>query len=91
MVYAVARVGEVITSAAAAVIVAFLALLLASFGGFGSLGPALAIAVFVMLVTALTLIPALVSLIGPATFWPSKAWRREPKGTAFARIGDAVG
>jgi RND superfamily putative drug exporter len=91
MVYAVARVGEVITSAAAAVIVAFLVLLLASFGGFGSLGPALAIAVFVMLITALTLIPALVSLIGPATFWPSKAWRREPKGTAFVRIGAALG
>jgi RND superfamily putative drug exporter len=91
MVYAVARVGEVITSAAAAVIVAFLVLLLASFGGFGSLGPALAIAVFVMLITALTLIPALVSLIGTATFWPSKAWRREPKGTAFARIGAVLG
>ncbi|MEV0560622.1 MMPL family transporter [Dactylosporangium sp. NPDC050588] len=91
MVHAVARVGEVITSAAAAVIVAFLVLLLASFGGFGSLGPALAIAVFVMLVTGLTLIPALVSLIGPATFWPSKAWRREPKGTAFLRIGAALG
>jgi RND superfamily putative drug exporter len=91
MVYAVARVGEVIASAAAAVIVAFLVLLLASFGGFGSLGPALAIAVFVMLITALTLVPALVSLIGPATFWPSKAWRREPKGTAFARIGAALG
>jgi RND superfamily putative drug exporter len=91
MVYAVARVGEVITSAAAAVIVAFLVLLVASFGGFGSLGPALAIAVFVMLITALTLIPALVSLIGPATFWPSKAWRREPKGTAFARIGATLG
>jgi RND superfamily putative drug exporter len=91
MVYAVARVGEVITSAAAAVIVAFLVLLLASFGGFGSLGPALAIAVFVMLITALTLIPALVSLIGPATFWPSKAWRREPKGTAFVRIGAGLG
>jgi RND superfamily putative drug exporter len=91
MVFAVARVGEVITSAAAAVIVAFLVLLLASFGGFGSLGPALAIAVFVMLITGLTLIPALVSLIGPATFWPSKAWRREPKGTAFVRIGAALG
>src|SRR6185369_8525576 len=91
MVYAVARVGEVITSAAAAVIVAFLVLLLATFGGFGSLGPALAIAVFVMLITGLTLVPALVSLIGPATFWPSKAWRREPKGTAFARIGAALG
>ncbi|MFI5890736.1 MMPL family transporter [Actinoplanes sp. NPDC051513] len=91
MAYAVARVGEVITSAGAVVIVAFLALLLASFGGFGSLGPGLAIAVFVMLVTALTLIPALVGLIGPATFWPSKSWKREPKGTAFVRIGAALG
>ncbi len=91
MVHAVERVGEVITSAAAAVIIAFLVLLLATFGGFGSLGPALAIAVFAMLVTALTLIPALVSLIGTATFWPSKSWRRPPTGTRFARIGKAVG
>jgi RND superfamily putative drug exporter len=91
MVYAVERIGEVIASAAAAVIVAFLVLLLASFGGFGSLGPALAIAVFAMLVTALTLIPALVSLIGPATFWPSRSWRRQPVGTRFQRIGGAVG
>ncbi|HKT05502.1 MAG TPA: MMPL family transporter, partial [Rugosimonospora sp.] len=91
MVYAVERVGEVITSAAAAVIIAFLVLLLATFGGFGSLGPGLAIAVFAMLVTALTLIPALVSLIGPATFWPSKSWRRPPAGTRFQRIGATVG
>src|SRR4029450_10627718 len=64
MVQAVERVGEVIACAAAAVIIAFLVLLLASFGGFGSLGPALAIAVFVMLITAPTLIPAIVSLLG---------------------------
>jgi putative drug exporter of the RND superfamily len=91
MVHAVERVGEVIASAAAAVIVAFLVLLLATFGGFGSLGPALAIAVFAMLITALTLIPALVSLIGPATFWPSKGWKQPPKGSRFERIGALVG
>jgi putative drug exporter of the RND superfamily len=91
MVQAVERVGEVIASAAAAVIIAFLVLLLATFGGFGSLGPALAIAVFAMLITALTLIPALVSLIGPATFWPSKSWRQPPSGTHFERIGAVVG
>jgi putative drug exporter of the RND superfamily len=90
MVHSVERVGEVIASAAAAVIVAFLVLRLASFGGFGSLGPALAIAVFVMLITALTLIPALVSLIGPAMFWPSKKWRTRTEGTRFARIGTGV-
>jgi RND superfamily putative drug exporter len=91
MVQAVERIGEVIASAAAAVIIAFLVLLLATFGGFGSLGPALAIAVFAMLVTALTLIPAVLSLIGPATFWPSKSWRRPPTGTRFQRVGAAVG
>jgi putative drug exporter of the RND superfamily len=91
MVQAVERVGEVLASAAAAVIIAFLVLLLATFGGFGSLGPALAIAVFAMLVTALTLIPAVVSLLGPKVFWPSKAWRQTPTGTRFQRIGSAVG
>jgi len=91
MVHAVERVGEVIASAAAAVIIAFLVLLLASFGGFGSLGPALAIAVFAMLITALTLIPAIVSLLGTKIFWPSKSWKRQPTGTRFHRIGRAVG
>jgi RND superfamily putative drug exporter len=90
MAYALRRVGEVITSAAAAVIVAFLVLLLATFGGFGSLGSALAIAVFAMLVTAVTLVPALVSLIGPAMFWPSRSWRRPATGTVFQRVGATV-
>jgi RND superfamily putative drug exporter len=91
MVVSVERVGEVIASAAAAVIVAFLVLLLASLGFFGSLGPALAIAVGVMLITALTLIPALVSLLGRYVFWPSKAWQRQPSGTLAHRLGRAVG
>src|SRR3954462_10516739 len=91
MAYAVERVGEVITSGGAAVIVAFLVLLLASFGAFRSLGPALAIAVFAMMVTGLTLVPAVVCLIGPAMFWPSRAWRRPPTGTRFRRLGAVVG
>jgi RND superfamily putative drug exporter len=91
MVFAVERVGEVIASAAGAVIVAFLVLLLASLGFFGSLGPALAIAVGVMLVTSLTLIPALVSLLGRFVFWPSKAWQRQPKATMARRVGEIVG
>src|SRR4029079_18303371 len=91
MVVAVERVGEVIASAAGAVIVAFLVLLLASLAFFGSLGPALAIAVGVMLVTSLTLIPAIVSLLGRYVFWPSKAWQRQPKATMARRIGVLVG
>jgi putative drug exporter of the RND superfamily len=87
----VERVGEVIASAAGAVIVAFLALLLASLGFFGSLGPALAIAVGIMLITSLTLIPAVVSLLGRYVFWPSKSWQRPPKATVAHRLGTAIG
>lgn len=91
MVISVQRVGEVITSAAGAVIVAFLVLLLASLGFFGSLGPALAIAVGVMLITSLTLVPALVSLLGRYVFWPSKAWQRTPEANLSRRLGTLIG
>lgn len=84
---AVARVAEVIVSAAGAIIVAFSALLLAVFGGFKSLGPGLAIAVAVMALAAITLIPAVVSLLGTKVFWPSKSWQRTPKGAMFKRLG----
>ncbi len=91
MATAVERVGEVIASAASVVIVAFLALLLSSLSIFRSLGPTLAIAVAVTLIAALTLIPAVVTLLGTRVFWPSKAWQREPKGARFAAIGAALG
>ncbi len=64
MVSAVTRAGEAIASAAGAVIIAFLALALSTLGLFKSLGPALAIAVAVTLLAGLTLIPAIVSLLG---------------------------
>jgi len=91
LVTSVHRVGEVIASAAGAIVIAFLALLLAVFGAFRSLGPALAIAVVIMGLAAVTLVPAVVSLLGTAVFWPSKSWRRVPKGTAFQRLGRLTG
>ena len=91
MIGAVAKVGEAITSAAAAVIIAFMALVLSSLGMFRALGPALAIAVAVALIAGLTLVPAIVSLLGTKVFWPSKAWRAEPKGARFAAVGAAMG
>jgi putative drug exporter of the RND superfamily len=91
MMVTIERVGEAIASAAGAVIVAFLVLLLAKFKSFGALGPQLAIAVGVMLITALTLVPAILSLIGRAVFWPSKSWKQEPKASFYTRLGSAVG
>ena len=89
---AVERAGEAIASAGGAVIIAFLTLALSSLGLFRSMGPALAIAVAVMLVAALTLVPAVVNVLGRALFWPSKKWSQEPKDSrGFGAIGDALG
>ena len=88
---AVTRAGEAIVSAGGAVIVSFMALALSTLGLFRSLGPALAIAVAVTLVAGLTLIPSVVSLLGTRVFWPSKAWKTEPRGARFAAIGRAMG
>ncbi|HEY7222602.1 MAG TPA: MMPL family transporter [Micromonosporaceae bacterium] len=91
MVSAVTRVGEAIASAAGAVIIAFLALTLSTLGLFRALGPALAIAVATTLLAGLTLVPAIVSLLGTRVFWPSKSWRREPTGARFNAIGASLG
>ena len=63
-------VGESITFSAGTVIVALVTLLLASFGLYSGLGPALALGVFLMLLAALTLMPALLAVFGRAVFWP---------------------
>ncbi|WP_408898349.1 MMPL family transporter [Nocardioides sp. R1-1] len=91
VVYSLDRAGEAIASAGGAVIVAFMALILSSLGIFRAIGPALAIAVFVTLVAALTLVPAVVSLLGKALFWPSKSWQKEPKHGTFIKLGNTVG
>ncbi|WP_406363145.1 MMPL family transporter [Streptomyces sp. NBC_00715] len=90
MINAVGRVGEAIASAAGAVIIAFLALVLSTLGFLKQMGPALAISVAVTLVAGLTLVPAVVSLIGPKVFWPSKSWQQEPENARFAALGRGV-
>jgi RND superfamily putative drug exporter len=90
MISAVSRVGEAITSAAGVVIIAFMAMTLSSLGFLKSMGPSLAIAVTVTLLAGLTLVPAVVSLLGPRVFWPSKSWRREPEAARFARLGRSM-
>jgi RND superfamily putative drug exporter len=86
------RAGEAIASAGGAVIVSFMALVLSSLGIFKSIGPALAIAVAVTVLAALTFVPAVVSLIGSrAIFWPSKSWKKEPEYARFGAIGSALG
>jgi RND superfamily putative drug exporter len=82
---AVERVGGAIGSAAVAVIAAFSALVLAALGFFTTLGPALAVAVAVMLAAALTLVPAVVAVLGRLLFWPTALARSTAGSGAAAR------
>jgi RND superfamily putative drug exporter len=60
-------VGPVIASAALAIVAAFATMLLAEFGQFQVIGPAVAISVLVMLVAGVTLMPAIAAVSGRAT------------------------
>lgn len=85
---ALTRVGESITFSAATVIAALLALMLASFGMYKGLGPALAIGLIIMLLMALTFLPALLSILGRAVFWPSKTNKQEAVVGLWGRLAD---
>lgn len=89
--FAIARVGQAITSSALVVVSAFLALLLSSLGSMRNMAPGFLIAISLMLLAALTLIPALLTLLGTHAFWPSKGWKKEPEGKLTRRVGEFVG
>ncbi|WP_033821488.1 MMPL family transporter [Kitasatospora sp. MBT63] len=84
------RVGTAITSAALTIVAAFATLGLATFGQFRSLGPAIAVAVLVMLLGSLTLFPALLAAAGRKMFWPSRSLHREVRDGRAARLGALV-
>ncbi|MCQ4084091.1 efflux RND transporter permease subunit [Streptomyces sp. RB6PN25] len=87
---AVARVGESITFSAGTVIAALLSLLAASFGIYSNLGYPLAIGIGLMLLAGLTLLPALLAILGRAVFWPSKIRPGVQKVGLWGRISGAV-
>ncbi len=90
--HAVERAGEAIASAGGAVIVSFMALVLSSLGIFRSIGPALAIAVFVTVLAALTLVPAVVALLRhEGRSGPRSRGRRSPRRARFAAVGRSLG
>jgi len=82
-------VGRVIASSALTVIGAFAALFLARLGSLTSLAPGLIISVAYMLLTALTIVPAIFSLLGRKLFWPFGPGDHRPTSPTAA-IGVAV-
>lgn len=63
---------EPILASAATVFVGLMCLLLSSLGLNQQLGPAAAVGVFLAMTAMLTLMPALLALLGPAVFWPRR-------------------
>jgi putative drug exporter of the RND superfamily len=88
--FALSRAGEAILSAALVVAAAFGALGFSDFGIFKNLAPGLVVCVLTMLAAVLTLIPAVVAVIGPKIFWPSKNWQKQPKANRSKKIGGLV-
>jgi putative drug exporter of the RND superfamily len=83
---ALSRVGESISASAGTVVVALLSLTLASFGIYHDLGLPLAIGILVMLLAGLTFLPALLTVLGRALFWPSKTTPRPHSDGVWGRI-----
>jgi len=67
-----------ILAAGLTVATASAALIVAELGFFQTFGPGVALAVLLALAVAVTLIPALLAIVGDATFWPSRPGREIP-------------
>lgn len=89
--FALSRAGEAIFSAALVVLTSFVALFFADFGIFSSFAPGLVICVLMMLLASITLVPALVAIIGEKLFWPSKAWMtKADQPTISKKVGGLI-
>ena len=87
---AVERVGESIVFSAGTVITALLSLLLAAFGIYHGLAVPLAIGIALMVLAAVTLVPAVLALFGRALFWPAQPRTGQRTSGAWGRLAGRV-
>lgn len=84
-------VGPSIASSAGTTAVAMITLILALSGSLKTMGPMLAMAILVMLVAALTLIPAALVAMGRVAFWPMKQLKASDEQSGFwSRVGNLI-
>jgi RND superfamily putative drug exporter len=86
---AIGRVGEAISSSAFAVVVSFAALILSQLKSLRLLGPSLGLAVLVMLLSSLTLIPAVLALTGKRLS-RRRSWHQPPRERVALRASRTV-
>ncbi len=90
---ATARCGPIVAVAGLAVAAGTAALLVAQSPFFRALGPAMVFTVLVALLVAITLVPALMTVLGRWAFWPGTPTagpRREPRRTLRMRVLHAL-
>jgi putative drug exporter of the RND superfamily len=94
LVRATARTSPAILASAGIVIAAMLVLGLADFNATREMGPILALGIVVMMAAGLTLLPAVLSVLGRRAFWPvvprAEASRRERVSPLWSRISGVV-
>jgi len=81
---ALAGTAPAIAASAGTVIAAMLVLLVADLESTRWLGPILAIGIAVMLISSLTLLPALLSLMGKRAFWPTRELEHRPPSRVWS-------
>lgn len=97
---AIPRAAPAIIASAGTVIAALLVLIFAELASTKTLGPVDAIGIFIVMVASLTLLPALLAIVGRRGFWPSKRAvfdparaaedAREDHETRWGRLGERV-
>ena len=80
-------VGGAVASAGVTILIASAALGLATLRSYQSLGPVVAIAVALMMLAALTLVPALLTIIGRRAYWPKQP-RHDPSPASLVDPGN---
>ena len=93
MAHATERTGPAILSAGGTVFASMLVLVLADFKATQDMGPVLSLGIAVMLLVGLTLLPAVLSMLGRNAFWPAiprVGSERRPPLDIWRRIGHLV-
>jgi RND superfamily putative drug exporter len=87
---AIGRIGAVISASAFAVIVGLAGMAIARYQMIQTMGPVMGAAIFITLLAALTLAPALASVFGRKLFWPRYEKLGKEKGEKHSRFWERL-
>ncbi|MGA0122057.1 MAG: MMPL family transporter [Gaiellales bacterium] len=93
MQHAVARSGPAILSCGGTVVAAMLVLLFADLSSTRNQGPVLAIGILITMIAGLTLLPALLTIVGRRSFWPAVprfGSADRSRRSVYHRVGEIV-